>query len=208
MSFGLSLAFDQVRVVISFCKSHVVDNKRSIFFFVRTFLQKHLILTFGHKASKCQYTMEFNSIIVLLLMSSAVVNSQGYHSNFNNRTISTASRSSRENLIYHNDLIERSRHKLYNEQQFEKIFDHYRSDRREPRFISFQTKDDNIEVEIDFAIPFLSIPVRRSLSGAMGTLQNVIKVISSHTFRKEKNFSKNYHCKNFVNSLGNPDGKY
>lgn len=30
---------------------------------------------------------------------------------------------------------------------------------REPRFISFQTKDDNIEVEIDFAIPFLSIPV-------------------------------------------------
>lgn len=47
---------------------------------------------------------------------------------------------------------------------------------REPRFISFQTKDDNIEVEIDFAIPFLSIPVKRSLSGAMGTFQNVITV--------------------------------
>lgn len=174
MSFGLSLAFDQVRVVISFCKSHVVDNKS---FFSQELFTKAFNLAFGHKASMCQFTMEY-SIVVLLLMSSAVVNSQGYHSNFNNRTISTAPRSSRENLIYHNDIIERSRHKLYNEQQFEKIFDHYRSDRREPRFISFQTKDDNIEVEIDFAIPFLSIPVRRSLSGAMGTLQNVIKVKS------------------------------
>jgi hypothetical protein len=184
MSFGLSLAFDQVRVVISVCKSHVVDNKRS-FYFRKNFFTKAFNLAFGHKASMCQFTMEY-SIIVLLLMSSAVVvNSQGYHSNFNNRTISTAPRrSSRENLIYHNDIIERSRHKLYNEQQFEKIFDHYQSDRREPRFISFQTKDDNIEVEIDFAIPFLSIPVRRSLSGAMGTLQNVIKVISCHIHKK------------------------
>lgn len=117
--------------------------------------------------------MEY-SIIVLLLMSITAAKCQGYHSDLNNRTIT--SRSSKENLIYHNDLIERSRHKFYNEQQFEKIFDHYRSDSREPRFISFNTNDDNIQVEIDFAIPFLSIPVRKSLSGAMGTFQNVIKV--------------------------------
>lgn len=32
------------------------------------------------------------------------------------------------------------------------------------------------EYFIDFAIPFLSIPVKRSLSGAMGTLQNVFNV--------------------------------
>lgn len=67
----------------------------------------------------------------------------------------------------------------FRQKDFERVFEHYRSDtptRREPRFISFQTKDDNIEVEIDFAIPFLSIPVKRSLSGVMGTLHNVIKV--------------------------------
>lgn len=62
---------------------------------------------------------------------------------------------------------------------FSSVFQHYRGDsdkRREPRFISFQTKDDNIEVEIDFAIPFLSIPVKRSLTGAVGTIKNVIRV--------------------------------
>lgn len=62
--------------------------------------------------------------------------------------------------------------------EFDKVFRLYENNlnRREPRFISFQTKDENIEVEIDFAIPFLSIPVKRSLSGAMGTIHNVIKV--------------------------------
>lgn len=64
----------------------------------------------------------------------------------------------------------------FKEKDFDKVFRLYENDRREPRFISFQTKDDNIEVEIDFAIPFLSIPVKRSLSGAMGTIKNVIKV--------------------------------
>lgn len=81
--------------------------------------------------------------------------------------------------IYNNELIEKSRHRHL--RQFEQSFKHYSAseNRREPRFISFQTKDDNIEVEIDFAIPFLSIPVKRSLSGAMGTLQNVISVSTS-----------------------------
>uniref|UniRef100_A0A182PXT4 DUF4781 domain-containing protein n=1 Tax=Anopheles epiroticus TaxID=199890 RepID=A0A182PXT4_9DIPT len=42
--------------------------------------------------------------------------------------------------------------------------------RREPRFISFETKDNSIEVEIDFAIPFLSIPVQKSVNGVMSSV--------------------------------------
>ncbi|XP_055618402.1 uncharacterized protein LOC129763399 [Toxorhynchites rutilus septentrionalis] len=48
---------------------------------------------------------------------------------------------------------------------------------REPKFISFQTKDDHIEIEIDFNIPFLSIPVKKSVDGVSsfikGPLVNV-----------------------------------
>ncbi|KFB44140.1 hypothetical protein ZHAS_00011977 [Anopheles sinensis] len=42
--------------------------------------------------------------------------------------------------------------------------------RREPRFISFETKDNSIEVEIDFAIPFLSIPIQKSMNGVMSSV--------------------------------------
>lgn len=104
---------------------------------------------------------------MLLLMTITVV--QGYLSDYNGTTSNLhAARNSFSS--------ENSQH--FKEKDFDNVFDHYRSDsqRREPRFISFNTKDDNIEVEIDFAIPFLSIPVKRSLSGAMGTFQNVIKV--------------------------------
>ena len=45
--------------------------------------------------------------------------------------------------------------------------------KREPKFISFQTKDNNIEVEIDFAIPFLTIPVKRSMNGAQSFLDGL-----------------------------------
>lgn len=115
--------------------------------------------------------------LVLLLMTSAVVVVQGhYYSDLNGTTLTSSGRSNKNNYAYHNELIDRTRQKYHNQKQFDQVFQHYRSDRREPRFISFQTKDDNIEVEIDFAIPFLSIPVKRSLSGAMGTLQNVISV--------------------------------
>lgn len=109
---------------------------------------------------------------VLLLMT--IVRVQGYYSDLNGTNF--------ENYIHKNDAsnVHGHQQKHFNQRQFDQIFDHYRNDgkpsRREPRFISFQTKDDNIEVEIDFAIPFLSIPVKRSLSGAMGTLQSFIKV--------------------------------
>ncbi|XP_050087813.1 uncharacterized protein LOC126572500 [Anopheles aquasalis] len=41
---------------------------------------------------------------------------------------------------------------------------------REPRFISFQTRDSSIEVEMNFAIPFMSIPVRKSMNGVMDSV--------------------------------------
>uniref|UniRef100_A0A182VX61 Transmembrane protein n=1 Tax=Anopheles minimus TaxID=112268 RepID=A0A182VX61_9DIPT len=42
--------------------------------------------------------------------------------------------------------------------------------RREPRFISFETKDNSIEVEVNFAIPFLSIPIQKSMDGVMSSV--------------------------------------
>lgn len=103
---------------------------------------------------------------------------QGYS---NSELNGTSSNSFDYNNISGEDRLRRQ----FKLKEFDKTFNHYRSDvkRREPRFISFQTKDDNIEVEIDFAIPFLSIPVKRSLSGAMGTLQNVISVSQNMTLK-------------------------
>jgi hypothetical protein len=118
--------------------------------------------------------MEYSLVIVLM---SALARVQGYYSDLNNTVSMSSVHSGKNNYHgYQSEVIERARYKYQNEKQFEKVFQHYRGERREPRFISFQTKDDNIEIEIDFAIPFLSIPVKRSLSGAMGTLQNVISV--------------------------------
>ena len=103
----------------------------------------------------------------LLLFFIALARVQGYQSGTNE--------TSSKKYVHTNLDSHQKRFKL---KDFDNFFQSYRSDskRREPRFISFQTKEDNIEVEIDFAIPFLSIPVKRSLSGAMGTLQNVISV--------------------------------
>lgn len=127
--------------------------------------------------------MEYS--FVLLLMS--IVRVQGYYNN-SNGTTSNYHYANQNKYIYHNqEFADRSRNKHFNEKQFDQVFQYYRSERREPRFISFQTKDDNIEVEIDFAIPFLSIPVRRSLSGAMGTLQNVINV--SHVYHSSSSYT-------------------
>ncbi|EDS31623.1 conserved hypothetical protein [Culex quinquefasciatus] len=52
------------------------------------------------------------------------------------------------------------------------------SDQREPKFISFQTKDNNIEVEIDFAIPFLTIPVKKSVDGMMSSVMKGTSLIN------------------------------
>lgn len=109
-------------------------------------------------------TMAYSLALLLMLIVSTV---QGYNS------------SSYGTNDHSNRVLSEEQHPQFKAQEFDKVFRMYRGDfnsRREPRFVSFQTKDDNIEVEIDFAIPFLSIPVKRSLSGAMGTFQNVIKV--------------------------------
>uniref|UniRef100_A0A182KBH7 Protein amnionless n=1 Tax=Anopheles christyi TaxID=43041 RepID=A0A182KBH7_9DIPT len=56
--------------------------------------------------------------------------------------------------------------------------------RREPRFISFETKDNSIEVEIDFAIPFLSIPVQKSMNGVMSSVLKVSIALDNSSRRR------------------------
>lgn len=126
--------------------------------------------------------MQLNLVLLLstIVYTTMVIERvQGYYSDSNSTTISRGN----YKPIYNNELIERNRQKNQKQirEQFDQVFSHYSSSEnsREPRFVSFNTKDDHIEVEIDFAIPFLSIPVKRSLSGAMGTIQNAIKVSSS-----------------------------
>lgn len=113
--------------------------------------------------------MEYSLVLPLLMTIAAAA--QGYLNDYNGTT------SNLHHTVHNSFSSENKNSHQFRRNDFEEVFDHYRSDsqRREPRFISFNTKDDNIEVEIDFAIPFLSIPVKRSLSGAMGTFQNVIK---------------------------------
>lgn len=132
--------------------------------------------------------MAYSLALLLILIVSSV---QGYHN------------SSSYGRYDHSNRVSKEEHlSQFKAQEFDKVFRMYRADfngRREPRFVSFQTKDDNIEVEIDFAIPFLSIPVKRSLSGAMGTFQNVIKVRVKVT--KVRKVLK------WIWIAGNPDGE-
>lgn len=50
--------------------------------------------------------------------------------------------------------------------QYDTIMRHYRSDirKREPQFISFDINDENIEIDMEIAVPFLSVPTKKSLS--------------------------------------------
>ncbi|XP_058452136.1 uncharacterized protein LOC131430897 [Malaya genurostris] len=41
----------------------------------------------------------------------------------------------------------------------------------EPRFVGFQTKDNNIEVGVEFAVPFITVPIKRSVDGFMTSIQ-------------------------------------
>ncbi|XP_049535563.1 uncharacterized protein LOC125951077 [Anopheles darlingi] len=51
---------------------------------------------------------------------------------------------------------------------------------REPRFISFQTTDSSIDVELNFAIPFMSIPVQKSMNGLVDSVLKVSNTGSSN----------------------------
>lgn len=50
--------------------------------------------------------------------------------------------------------------------QYDDIMRHYRSDirKREPQFIGFDINDDNIEIDMEIAVPFLSVPTKKSLT--------------------------------------------
>lgn len=79
--------------------------------------------------------MEYSLVLFIL----TITRVQGYYSDLNGTVTS--------NYISSEDRHE----KHFNQKDFERVFDHYRSERgrgREPRFVSFNTKDDNIEVEI------------------------------------------------------------
>ncbi|KAG5669730.1 hypothetical protein PVAND_000025 [Polypedilum vanderplanki] len=49
--------------------------------------------------------------------------------------------------------------------QFDDVMRHYRSDirKREPQFLGFDIQDDNIEIDMEIAVPFLSVPTKKSL---------------------------------------------
>lgn len=79
--------------------------------------------------------MEYSLVLFILTITREV---QGYYNDVNG-TISS------------NYLSSERREKQFNQKEFDNVFEHYRGERsrsREPRFVSFQTKDDNIEVEI------------------------------------------------------------
>lgn len=90
--------------------------------------------------------MELNLALLLsiIIQTTTIVKVQGYY----NTTSSLSSARPSYQPIYNNELIEKSRQRHL--RQFEQSFKHYSAseNRREPRFISFQTKDENIEVEI------------------------------------------------------------
>lgn len=79
--------------------------------------------------------MEYS--LVLLILTIARV--QGYYSGLNG-------------TMPNNRVLSEDRHpKQFNQKEFDNVFEHYRGEgsrSREPRFVSFNTKDDNIEVEI------------------------------------------------------------
>ncbi len=49
-------------------------------------------------------------------------------------------------------------------------------DDRVPKFVSLTQKDENVRIAIDFDIPFLSIPVNRSIGGMWSTMQSAASV--------------------------------
>lgn len=47
---------------------------------------------------------------------------------------------------------------------YEEVLSYYRSDtrKREPQFLGFDIQDDNIEIDMEIAVPFLSVRMGRS----------------------------------------------
>lgn len=57
---------------------------------------------------------------------------------------------------------------------YDEVYQHYRGDirKREPQFIGFDIQDDNIEIDMEIAVPFLSVPKKRGV-GKRNNLANV-----------------------------------
>jgi hypothetical protein len=57
---------------------------------------------------------------------------------------------------------------------YDDIYRHYRSDirKREPQFLGFDIQDDNIEIDMEIAVPFLSVPKK----GGVGKRNNLANV--------------------------------
>jgi hypothetical protein len=57
---------------------------------------------------------------------------------------------------------------------FDEVSRHYRSDirKREPQFLGFDIQDDNIEIDMEIAVPFLSVPKKRG-HGKSNALANI-----------------------------------
>lgn len=48
--------------------------------------------------------------------------------------------------------------------------------KRVPRFVSLQHTGDGVQIALDFIVPFLTIPVKRSIYNAFSSLQNMTSV--------------------------------
>lgn len=57
---------------------------------------------------------------------------------------------------------------------YDEIYRQYRSDtrKREPQFLGFDIQDDNIEIDMEIAVPFLSVPKKGSV-GKRNNLANI-----------------------------------
>lgn len=56
----------------------------------------------------------------------------------------------------------------------DEFYRHYRSDtrKREPQFLGFDIQDDNIEIDMEIAVPFLSVPKK----GGVGKSNNLANI--------------------------------
>lgn len=57
---------------------------------------------------------------------------------------------------------------------YDEVYRHYRSDirKREPQFLGFDIQDDNIEIDMEIAVPFLSVPKK----GGVGKRNNLANI--------------------------------
>jgi hypothetical protein len=82
--------------------------------------------------------------------------------------------------------------------QYDEVLHHYRSDirKREPQFLGFDIQDDNIEIDMEIAVPFLSVPTKKSMKRKHFANINVAAMILAGN----KLHFHAHHCR-FINFL-------